>query len=299
MSRVRNPVLPLVIIALLAVVNACNERALLRTKTEQIDVPPSIATTLAPLDAVRFFLRKDALFVDGSDIPIVRRASNRASGFFVDDERRRWPGDLELPALGMVTDARNAQGASAAVLELDGEATYREVAGLISTIGRHGLAVWLAVDHSGERRAIPIVLHFRRAHGAPISPSCLLVTMEDGEIMMGTADHIPGHTLLHTEPHALGHEHGASPFERTIERGCAGFGSGPAVAPVDGDYDLAGLVRCGTAINHWPNGALGMRVLVPQAATPYRTVMAMFEAFRGDATGRGEFFLMAPPSPAP
>ena len=68
---------------------------------------------------------------------------------------------------------------------------------------------------------------------------------------------------------------------------------------VDGDYDLAGVIRCGAAINHFADGALGARIVVPQAATPFRAVIAMFDALRSDDETRGGLVLMAPPTPAP
>ena len=289
-------------VALVAIAASCNERALLRTTTERVAVPPSNATTLPPPGALRFFLRKDALYVDGSEVPIVRRATDRTVGFFADDERRRWPGDLELPALGMVADSFVARHAwPAALLEIDGGATYREAAGLISTVARHGMDVWLAVDHRGERRAISIPLQMRGKLGAPITAPCLLVTMDEGEIRMGTADVIPAHSLLHTEPPGLGCDcdNPASPFVRTIARGCLHFGAGPAIAALDGAYDVEGFIRCGAAINHFADGALGQRIVVPQAATPFRALIAMHDALLDDNETRGGFVLMAPPTPAP
>ena len=288
---------PLSIVVVFAMTTGCNERALVREPP--VRLPRSTATTTAPLDAVRFMLRGDALYVEGSGVPVVHRANDHATGFLPSEERHRTLEDLELPALGMLLDARREEGSRSALLEIDPDATYREVAALISTVSRHEFAGWLAVVTENGPRAIRLWQRsWRCGYVVSCAPS-LLLAAKHGEFTVMKSDIDPRPLLRFG---ALGTEEVADFVEgerRSFAVGCSDFGEGPTVPRSSDGYDFPALARCISAISsRTPSNQLGLggARITAAPSTPYRVIVAMLDLFQPvDARIAG--FVLMPPAP--
>lgn len=189
-----------------------------------VELPGSTSRAHAPAGALRVALNRQALLVEGAELPIADRPSVGRRGFDVRYKALGNPEGIEIAPLRRVlaSIAAESKGGQPGplLLGLDFNVTYRTFTEVMYTVMAAKYAdLWLAVDTGDGERAIAVPAPRQVGPGEMrLSTDFTVIVGQDGFYVK--AD------------------------KRALRSGCDDAGTGAVTVPKRGGYDYLGLTAC-------------------------------------------------------
>lgn len=227
-----------------------------------VKLPRSAIAARAPSGALRVALNREALLVEGAELPIATRPRVGRAGF---DARYKGSGEatsIEISPLRRVLAATAAESkggkAGPLLLGLDDDVTYRTFTEVVfSTMQAGYVDLWLAVDTNAGERAIAFPAPRSSRGDAKAWDALVVIVGQDGFYLKAS--------------------------QQLVSRDC-GEREGMVTIPRVGGYDYAGLGACAATLKRGPRLPAGSETVLLTAGSDIElgVLVNAMDALRAD-----------------